>query len=187
MRVLVAGIGNVFFGDDGFGPAVASRLAQVAQPDGVDVRDYGIRGIHLAYDLLDRAHQALVLVDAVPLDDAPGSLAVIEVDDPDAFGEQLDAHSMNPATVLSALSTLGATPGRVMVVGCQPEQLDQGMCLSPAVAAAVDDAVRLVPGLIEEMTASVTVAGDREVQECTRWGSARPSPRRSSDAPGDAV
>lgn len=162
MTVLVAGIGNVFFGDDGFGPAVATRLAQLPQPEGVDVCDYGIRGVHLAYDLLDRAHRALVLVDAVPLDEPAGTLAVIEVDDPDGFGEHLDAHSMNPATVLAAVGALGATPGRVLVVGCQPEQLDQGMCLSPAVEAAVDEAVEVVLGLIDEMTAGVTVTRDRE-------------------------
>lgn len=162
MRVLVAGIGNVFFGDDGFGPTVANRLADVALPDFVDVCDYGIRGVHLAYDLLDRVHQTLLLVDAVPLGDAPGTLAVIEVDDPDSFGEQLDAHSMSPATVLAAATKLGATPGRVLVVGCQPAQLDQGMHLSPAVEAAVDGAVQLVSNLLEEMAVSLTTVANGE-------------------------
>lgn len=159
----MAGIGNVFFGDDGFGPAVADRLAGVALPAGVDVRDYGIRGVHLAYDLLDGLHETLVLVDAVPLGDAPGTLAVIEVDDTDCFGDQVDAHSMSPAMVLAALTALGGTVSRVLVIGCQPDRLDQGMCLSPPVAAAVDGAVGLVLDVINEvLAASLTGTGDRE-------------------------
>lgn len=157
MRVLAAGIGNIFFGDDGFGPAVADRLAGVPLPDGVDVRDYGIRGVHLAYDLLDERYHTLVLIDAVPLGDAPGTMAVIEVDDPDGFGDHVDAHSMSPATVLAALSALGGRPPRVLVIGCQPGQLDQGMSLSCAVAAAVDDAVGLVLDVIhDELAVSLT-------------------------------
>ena len=79
-RVLVAGIGNVFLGDDGFGVEVVRRLAAVSLPDGVDVADYGIRGVHLAYDLLDGRYDTVVLVDALPLEEPPGTLAVLEAD-----------------------------------------------------------------------------------------------------------
>ena len=79
-RVLVAGIGNVFLGDDGFGVEVVQRIDPTSLPAGVDVADYGIRGVHLAYDLLDGRYGTVVMVDAVPLDEPPGTLAVLEVD-----------------------------------------------------------------------------------------------------------
>jgi hydrogenase maturation protease len=162
-RVLVAGIGNVFFGDDGFGPAVVTRLSGRARPDGVDVEDYGIRGVHLAYDLLDGRHRSVVLVDALPTGEAPGTLSVVEVDDPQQFHGSIDAHSMGPAAVLSTLSAVGAPPLEVLVVGCQPGQLDQGMNLSPPVAAALDDAVRLVLEVAAGQlgAAALTAAGTR--------------------------
>src|SRR4028119_1562995 len=94
-RILVAGIGNIFLGDDGFGSEVARRLARLPMPDGVRVVDYGIRGVHLAYDLLD-GYDALILVDALPGSRTPGDLTVLEVG-PDDVGEAaLDAHGMDP-------------------------------------------------------------------------------------------
>jgi hydrogenase maturation protease len=140
----VAGIGNIFFGDDGFGPAVIQQLLALPRPDPVDVADYGIAGVHLAYDLLDGRYDTLILVDAVPLQDKPGTLAVIEIDDPHIFGEAIDAHAMSPAAVLAAISSVGATMPRVVLVGCQPAQLDQGMELSAPVATALGEATRLV-------------------------------------------
>lgn len=98
-RVLVAGIGNVFFGDDGFGPAVVARLRRDALPGTVDVGDFGIRGLHLAYELLEGHHRALVMVDALPMGGPPGTLAVVEVDGDGQPGDRLDAHSMSPAAV----------------------------------------------------------------------------------------
>ena len=96
-RVLVAGIGNVFFGDDGFGPAVVEHVDRSWLPERVDVADYGISGVHLAYDLLDGRHGWLVMVDAVPLGEPPGTLSVLEVDDVAAYGDRLDA-GRPPAT-----------------------------------------------------------------------------------------
>jgi hydrogenase maturation protease len=153
--VLVAGIGNIFLSDDGFGVEVVSRLAATPLPDGVRVEDFGIRGVHLAYELLD-GFDALILVDAVPLGEAPGTVAVIEpVDDAilDAghVDQGFDAHSMSPEVVLGTLSRLGGTVDRIYVVGCQPACLDEGMGLSPAVEGAVDDAVAVCRQLAAEM------------------------------------
>jgi hydrogenase maturation protease len=150
-RVLVAGIGNVFLGDDGFGVEVVHRLVggwgeAPALPDGVDVVDYGIRGVHLAYELLDERYDTVVLVDAVPMAEPPGTLAVLEVGD-DALPAEaavVEAHAMNPAVVLTALRALGGRQPRVLVVGCAPGRFDEDMQLSAPVAGAVDEAVRLV-------------------------------------------
>ncbi|MBO0693287.1 MAG: hydrogenase maturation protease, partial [Acidimicrobiaceae bacterium] len=108
-RVLVAGIGNVFFGDDGFGPAVVGQVRSAGLPESVDVADFGIRGVHLAYELLDARYATVVLVDALPMSEPPGTLAVLHVEHPGQLGGQVDAHSMSPAAVLAALSALGAT------------------------------------------------------------------------------
>jgi hydrogenase maturation protease len=155
--VLLAGIGNIFLGDDGFGVEVAMRLGRQAVPDGVQVADYGIRGVHLAYELLD-GYDTLVLVDAVPMGETPGTLAVIEPETPaapvggDDVAPVIDAHSMSPGVVLGMLAGLGGSVDRVVVVGCEPATLDEGIGLSPAVAAAVEPAVELCRGLLTEMT-----------------------------------
>jgi hydrogenase maturation protease len=156
-RVLLAGIGNIFLGDDGFGVEVATRLGREAVPDGVRVADFGIRGVHLAYELLD-GYDALVLVDAVPMGEAPGTLAVIEPEASaapaggDDVAPVVDAHSMSPGVVLGMLAGLGGSVDRIVVVGCEPATLDEGIGLSPAVAAAVEPAVELCHGLLTEMT-----------------------------------
>ena len=145
---LVAGIGNVFLSDDAFGVEVAQRLTGRALPEGVRVEDFGIRGIHLAYELLD-GYDALVLIDAVPMGEQPGTLAVIEPEagrgarsaDPDA--PAVDAHTMSPDVVLATLNRLGGSVDRIFIVGCQPANLDEGMGLSPSVEAAVDAAADL--------------------------------------------
>jgi hydrogenase maturation protease len=142
--ILVAGIGNIFLGDDGFGVEVATRLASRSWPEGVKVADFGIRGVHLAYELMEGFH-SLVLIDAVPLGEEPGTLAVLEPD-LDSLEDQagpLDAHSMNPSVVLATLTRLGGRVNKVLVVGCQPAQVEEGMGLSPSVAAAVEAAVNL--------------------------------------------
>lgn len=156
-RVLVAGIGNVFFGDDGFGPALVGRLPDETLPACVDVAEYGIRGVHLAYDLLDGRYRSLILVDALPMGEPPGTLAVLEVDDAGQFGGHVDAHSMSPATVLAALSALGGSAPRVLVVGCQPGAVDPGMELSEPVAAALDAAEHLVLDVARAEAADLTV------------------------------
>ncbi|MEU5723595.1 hydrogenase maturation protease [Micromonospora sp. NPDC047738] len=162
-RILVAGIGNIFLGDDAFGVEVVRRLRDEVLPAGVDVSDYGIRGMHLAYDLLDGRHDVLVLVDALPLDEPPGTLAVLRVDldDPgwtlrpaDVLdAPAADAHGMDPESVLRLLRGLGGSVDRVLVVGCQPAALDERMELSAPVAAAVDEAVRTVVGIVREEVA----------------------------------
>ncbi len=146
MKTLVAGIGNIFNRDDGFGGEVVSRL--VDMPEDVRVEDYGIRGLHLALDLLDGV-DLLVLVDAIGGSDAPGTLSVLEPD-PQAGGEPLDAHRMDPQAVLGMVAGLGGKIGRVVVVGCQPADLDDGMGLSAPVADAVPRAVKIVQELIAE-------------------------------------
>ena len=149
MTVLVAGIGNVFLTDDGFGSEVARALHGVPLPDGVKVVDYGIRGMHLAYDLLD-GYDALVVVDAVPGAGAPGDLTVLEVG-PDDLGEgELDAHGMAPVAVLGSLGALGGTLPPTYVVGCRPADVNEGMGLTPSVAAAVSPAVDLVLDVLHE-------------------------------------
>jgi hydrogenase maturation protease len=147
--VLVAGIGNVFRGDDGFGCAVAQRLAGESWPDGVEVVDYGIRGLHLAYDLLE-PWDALVVVDAVPDRGAVGSVDVVAVGPGDVRGgPAVDAHGMDPATVFASLAALGGSlPARTLVVGCQVADIGDGMGLSAPVAAAVDDAVVTVRAIL---------------------------------------
>lgn len=146
-RVLVAGIGNVFLADDGFGVEVLRRLDPAALPVGARAADYGIRGVHLAYELLDGGVDTLVLVDAVPLDGPPGTLAVLEVG-PQDLGEDdgaaVDAHGLHPLALLHLLRRLGGEVERVLVVGCRPAELTEGMGLSPPVEAVLDEAVRLV-------------------------------------------
>jgi hydrogenase maturation protease len=158
-RVLVAGIGNIFLGDDGFGVETVRRLGGPDLPPGVEVQDTGVRGVHLAYQLLD-GYRAVVLVDAVAGDDPPGTLRVLEPDAavhgaPDA-GAVVDGHRMTPDTVLGLLGTLtqsiGAPgPERVLVVGCVPESIEEGIGLSTPVAAAVDEAARLVRDLVRDL------------------------------------
>jgi hydrogenase maturation protease len=151
-RVLVAGIGNVFRTDDGFGPEVARRLAALPWPDGVRVVDYGIRGMHLAYDLLD-PWDALVLVDALPGRERPGELVVLEIGDEHlGDGARVDAHGMDPATVLATLAALGGRlPPRTLLVGCRVADTGDGMELSPAVDSAVDAAVERVRTVVTRM------------------------------------
>jgi len=157
VRVLVAGIGNVFFGDDGFGVEVADRLGGRPRPDGVRVVEYGIRGVHLAYELLD-GYDVLVLIDAIPMGEPPGTVAVIEVDqDERADPLPMDAHSMSPATVLGLLASVGGTVERVLIVGCQPAVIDEGIGLSPVVRAAVPAAVDAVDELLAELSTRADV------------------------------
>ncbi len=148
-NVLVAGIGNLFLTDDAFGSEVARRLAGAPLPEGVKVVDYGIRGMHLAYDLLE-GYDALVVVDALPGEGAPGDLRVLEVGPEDLGEGELDAHGMAPVAVLASLGQLGGTLPPTYVVGCQPADVGEGIGLTPAVAGAVDRAVELVHEVLEQ-------------------------------------
>lgn len=156
MTVLVAGVGNIFLHDDGFGPEVARRLAADAgrAAPGVLAVDYGIRGMHLAYDLLAGV-DVLVLVDTVPPASpeatAPGSIRVLRVRREDLDGAAaLDPHGMDPVAVLGRLRSLGGELPATFVVGCVPADVSEGIGLSAAVAGAVPEAMDAVVDLISE-------------------------------------
>ncbi len=156
-RILVAGVGNVFLGDDGWGVALAARLAEREQPHGVEVADFGIRGMDLAYAIQD-GYDAVVLLDATPRGQAPGTLYVIEPDLQDAQGP-LDAHGMDPVRVLALARALGAqTLPRTLVVGCEPRTrmsaADEQLLveLSEPVRASLEEAVAVVEQLLGELT-----------------------------------
>lgn len=152
-RVLVAGIGNLFLSDDGFGPEVVRRLAGEADlPPHVKVVDYGIRGMHLAYDLLE-GYEALVLVDALPGDGRPGDITVLEVGQDDLGSGDFDPHGMAPVAVLASVQQLGGTLPPTYVVGCRPANVEEGIGLSESVAAAVPQALVAVRALLRQRLA----------------------------------
>lgn len=157
-RILVAGIGNIFLGDDGFGVALADRLARRKLPAGVEVADFGIRGLDLAY-ALGEGYAAVVLLDATPRGQPPGTLYVIEAEVEDDDEVAIDAHGMDPVKVLALAHTLGGPPPRTLVVGCEPqtrmtgEEEDVVADLSEPVRAALDEGVKLVESLLEDLTA----------------------------------
>jgi hydrogenase maturation protease len=146
-RILVAGVGNVFFGDDGFGPAVAQRLRGATLPPGVEVKEFGIRGIHLAYELLD-GPELLIVADAVSRGGAPGTLYVLEPE-LDGMPAQADAHEMDVRAVFAALLAMGGSLPRARIVGCEPESVEARMGLSPPVEQAVDAAAQLIVELVQ--------------------------------------
>jgi hydrogenase maturation protease len=178
-RILVAGVGNVFLRDDAFGVEVARLLAERPQPPGVQVRDYGIRGVHLVYELLN-GYDLFVLVDAAPRGEAPGTVTVLEVDMPGPQTQPvLDAHSLTPDAIFRLLSSLGGHPGRSLVVACEPADIDSGMGLSDPVRAALPHAVRAVEEILagaaaggqqaDEGPASSQRAGERPAGEQGAW------------------
>ena len=158
-KILIAGIGNIFLGDDGFGVEVANRLARRSFPAGVRVTDFGIRGFDLAYALME-GYETTILIDAYPGQASPGTLAVVEPDlgslNSSAQHSFLEPHAMNPANVLRMAARMGAQPKRVLLVGCVPATLgpEEGqMGLSEPVAAAVEEAARMVESLVERILA----------------------------------
>ena len=156
--ILIAGIGNIFLGDDAFGVEVAQRLAKSVFPPGVRVADFGIRGFDLAYALME-GYEATILVDAYPGEMSPGTLSVVEPDPTDLSSTEeglgsVEPHAMNPVNVLRMAAGMGSKLKRVLLVGCVPGTLgpEEGqMGLSEPVAAAVDEAVRLVESLIHRI------------------------------------
>ncbi len=148
-RILVAGIGNIFLGDDGFGPEVLRHVPQhLADVQGVRLTDYGIRGMHLAYDLLD-GWDALVLVDAIPNRGSPGSVHVFEAEHTSLQDSAaIDAHGMDPAAVFASLRALGGEDPRTIVVGCEVADVGDGIGLSAAVESAVPGAVAAVESAV---------------------------------------
>lgn len=157
-RILVAGIGNIFLGDDGFGSEVV-RNAEIPRDDSrVRVIDYGIRGMHLAYDLLED-WDTLVLVDAVPSRGNPGTLHVFQADhESDSATPGIDGHSMDPAAVFASLRALGGNPPYTVVVGCEAGSVEEGIGLTEPVAKAVPRAARAV----EEIVAALQTSPSRE-------------------------
>jgi hydrogenase maturation protease len=162
--ILVAGIGNIFFGDDAFGVEVAQRLSRRKLPENVNVVDFGIRGFDLAFALMDERYRVAILVDALPRGEAPGTLYTMEPDLSDIENSlqgfsPVDTHGMTPMRVFQLVQSMGGKPGRILIVGCEPETLgteEEGkMGLSPCVDAAVDSALDLVESLIEKIEQGV--------------------------------
>ena len=153
--ILVAGVGNVFFGDDGFGPEVTQALAH-EPPAGAKVEDFGIRGLHLAYELLN-GYERAILIDAVPRGEAPGTLYVIEPSDEPASGAP-DAHRMDLQNVFAYLRVLGGEPPPVTIVGCEPATTEPGMGLSEPVARSVALAAAVVRSIIEDQRSRSALA-----------------------------
>ena len=150
--VLVAGIGNIFLSDDGFGVEVVSQLAATSLPAGVRVEDFGIRGVHLVYELLDGC-DLFVLVDAAQRGCTPGTVTVLEVE-PDhmpAPNGVMDAHGLAPDQVFAMLAAMGGRPGRSLVVACEPADVSPGMGLSDEVREALPAAVRAVEEILDEV------------------------------------
>ncbi len=159
-RILIAGIGNIFFGDDAFGCEVAQRLAGKEWPEGIELRDFGIRGIDLAYALLE-PRDFVILVDAMPRGGTPGTLYLLEPDipepgDPAAEGESLwNAHTMHPEKVLRLAQSLGADLKRILLIGCEPAPFDpeNDICtgLSGPVEATVSAAARITEMIVRQL------------------------------------
>lgn len=150
-RVLVAGVGNVFFGDDGFGPEVARKLA--LEPwAGAKIEDFGIRGLHLAYELLN-GYERAIIIDAAPRGDLPGTLYVIEPDRNLAALTAPDAHRMDLENVFACLRMLEGAAPPITIVACEPATVEPGIGLTAAVAQAVDLAAALVRRLLEQQLA----------------------------------
>ena len=164
-RILVAGIGNAWLKDDGFGGMVVKRLESRELPEGAAVFDFGTGGLDLAYEVM-RGYDALLLIDVSRQGGEPGTLYVMEAlkDDVEAGiedGQMINPHAMDPQTVLRFVKTLGAWPGKVVIVACEPAEVEEmGMGLSPAVESAVDAAVGVVIETIEELRTDAAYAID---------------------------
>jgi hydrogenase maturation protease len=162
-RILVAGIGNMWLGDDGFGGEVVKRLEARELPKGTVVFDFGTGGLDLAYEVM-RGYDALVLVDVTQQGGEPGTLYVMEALEEEVEagiedGQMLNPHAMDPQTVLRFVKTLGAWPGKVLVVACEPAEVaEMGFGLSEQVVRAVDGAVELVVETIGELQSDAAYA-----------------------------
>ncbi len=155
-RILVACIGNIFLGDDGFGVEVARRLhGRLNEPE-VLVKDFGIRGLDLAYALMD-AHELTILVDACQRGGAPGTVYLIEPDRVDETGSSqttMSAHGMSPMNALRMVKSMGGQTGRVLIVGCEPADLgpetEGKLGLTETVLASVEEAIALIESLVSK-------------------------------------
>jgi hydrogenase maturation protease len=155
-KILIAGVGNAWLRDDGFGGEVARRLEQRSLPEGVVVMDAGTGGLDLAYEVM-RGYDALVILDVSRQGGEPGTLYVMEPDEESVSGgiedgEVINPHGMDPQTVLRFVKSIGAWPGRVMVIACEPADVEEvGWGLTEQVNEAVDRAVTLVVETVEEL------------------------------------
>ena len=158
-RTLVAGVGNIFQRDDAFGVEVVRLLAGRPRPAGVQVADFGIRGVHLVYELLNGC-DLLVLIDAAQRGYEPGTVTVLEVEPPEAAPPAagtvpgtpaMDAHGLVPDQVLAMLAAMGRPPGRSLVVACEPADVSAGMGLSDQVRQALPHAVRAVEQILGQI------------------------------------
>jgi hydrogenase maturation protease len=158
-RLLVAGIGNIFLGDDGFGCEVVRRLSAEMVPPGVKLVDYGIRGLDLAYALLER-YDAVIFIDAIARGDLPGTVYLLEPSGDAQTDMPLDPHSMDPLHVIAMARSLGEIPARIFIVGCEPqdfgEECEGRMELSSVVAGSVAEGVRAVLDLVASICQSDT-------------------------------
>lgn len=163
-KILIACIGNLFLGDDGFGWEAARALAASGVPKKAVLVDYGIRGIDLAYALLD-PWRAVILVDAIARGGAPGTLYLLEPDAEAAARDTFNPHAMHPAQVLQLARSLGPVTAPVTIVGCEPQdfgaELEGRIGLSPAVAAAIPEAVAMVRRLVRDLAAAGALIGSR--------------------------
>jgi hydrogenase maturation protease len=168
---LVAGVGNIFLGDDAFGVEVARSLTRRTLSPGILVKDFGIRGFDLAYALLE-PWDAVILVDALPRNDVPGTLYIVEPDlsqmgDPSTPGMELNPHGMDPVRVLNLALTMGPITAPVFVIGCEPhdfgDELEGRMGLSAPVQAAVEAASTMVEGLVARIRAGATTRQPQEL------------------------
>jgi hydrogenase maturation protease len=156
--ILVAGIGNAWLRDDGFGGECARRLSERELPSGVSVMDAGTGGLDLAYEVM-RGYDALVILDVSRQGGEPGTLYVMEPDEESVQGgiedgEVINPHGMDPQTVLRFVKSVGAWPGRVVVIACEPAEVEEmGWGLSDSVSDAVDRAVGLVLETVDELRA----------------------------------
>jgi hydrogenase maturation protease len=163
-QILVAGIGNTWLRDDGFGSEVVKRLAARELPPGVTVMDFGIGGLDLAYEVM-RGYDSLILIDVSRQGGEPGTLYLMEADEDEVSGgiedgAMLDPHGMDPATVLRFVKAVGGWPGKVIVIACEPEDVDDvGIGLTADVTEAVDRAVELVLTAIGEVQTEAVPAG----------------------------
>jgi hydrogenase maturation protease len=175
VKTLVAGCGNIFLGDDGFGCEVARRLATHPLREDVKVVDFGIRGVHLAYELLND-YDTAILVDATPRGEEPGTITVLEPEvDPSGRASRaqqaeaplIDAHGMAPHDVLELLAALGGSVRRMLVVGCEPAEVTEHIGLSEPVTAAVDTAVKVIADLVTAPEGQAPTPHDQTKEELT--------------------
>lgn len=157
-RVLLAGVGNIFLGDDGFGVEVARRMEDCDFHPDVFIKDFGIGSVHLAFELLNR-YEVLVIIDAVQMGEKPGTVSLIEIDQEYLLSNEsdmvADSHTMNPTNVIKMLSDFGGHVEKIYLVGCEPECLDETIALSQVVAEGVPVAIEMAQDLVARVLSPI--------------------------------